>query len=903
MSEMFPYSFGKYRVEARIGRGGFGTVFRAVDVALDRVVALKILDPIYLRDTHWVGRFRQEARLMARLDHHHIVPIYEINEEQGRLYLAMKFIDGPDLTQLIKEQQKLDWDVVLKLTGQIAAALDYAHQQGIIHRDLKPDNILTSNGDALLTDFGLAQLVQSNKESITVSGGFTGTYNYMPPEIFNNEPSTPSSDVYALGCVVYEMVTGHMLLEDMSPAAIIGAHLKGISVDEELPEGTPPGTRAIIQTALAKDPRDRYAAAGEMARELQRVTEDRFTNYYAQLEQALAKERWPEALALAAEIRKLDAHYRDVEALEKRAQRGRWCAHWQVEAQQALARDDFDAARGALAQWRLVDKEDQRISQVERELGLAEQYVALQALMAEGQRSRAEKTAEAISEHDPAYRDTADLQETNGSNLSPSPRPEDVIFKPGEDVHAVVDDDEVQGPKPVPKGSIWSQIPAWARWAGGVVLLLGLAWGLRAVFFPDNNQIATPVPATAAPATAAIPSAGEAVQEQTVVVVSWFTQGVDAQALAALVGVFRQQYPHITFDNPEAGREPDVSFSFWEEQLAAGDVPDSWQAHAGEEVIQRYVPAKLLEPLNFLYKKYGWYDVLPEVLLDSISEGGNQISVPVNIHRSNVLWANPQVLAGHGLEMPANLDEWFAAMDIIQDEGLVVPLALGEQWTAAHLFETILLASLGPEGYVKLWDGGNDWSGADVAQAIANYEKVLSYTNSDATNLSWEDAAHKVVNGDAAFNVMGDWQEGFYRGMKMAPYEDYIWAPVPGTAGSFQFLADCFVLAVGAPNRDAAIAWLTVVGSRAGQDAFNPIKGSIPPRSDADVSLYGPYQQSAMKDWVNDILVGSFQHGSLANDNWRAEINDAVGAFLQTGDKAAFQKALVSACASSSACR
>ena len=366
MSDQFPYSFGKYRMEAEIGRGGFGTVFRGVDVDLERPVAIKIMDPIYMRDQRWVARFRREARVMARLEHPNIVPIYEIGEEDGRLYLAMKFIDGPDMTQLIREKGALPWDVVVEMVSQIASALDFAHQENVIHRDLKPGNILIDNGKALLTDFGLAQMVESNSQSVSMSGGVAGTYNYMPPEVFNNEPATPAADVYALGCVVYEMLTGKMLFDGVTTAAIIGAHLKGISLDEPLPEGTPPGTREVIQIALAKDPLDRYATAAELANELQRAATDRLTGPYAQLEQALAGQNWPAALALAAEIRAQDPNYRDVSGLEDRAKRGQWSAQWLNEAQQGLAVNDFDAVRGALSQWRRVDPNNPDIPRVEQ---------------------------------------------------------------------------------------------------------------------------------------------------------------------------------------------------------------------------------------------------------------------------------------------------------------------------------------------------------------------------------------------------------------------------------------------------------------------------------------------------------------------------------------------------------
>ena len=385
---------------------------------------------------------------------------------------------------------------------------------------------------------------------------------------------------------------------------------------------------------------------------------------------------------------------------------------------------------------------------------------------------------------------------------------------------------------------------------------------------------------------------------------SWWTGGGEAAGFEAMIEVFQEMNPDVNFVNAAvAGGAGTNARAVLATRLQAGDPPDSWQGHAGQELIGTYVAADQLEPLNFLYEENGWLDVMPETLIPLMSQDGNIYSVPVNIHRANVFFANPAVLAEYGVEMPTTLDEWFTAMDDLQAAGMAEPLAMGEQWTALHLFETVLLASLGPDGYEALWSGEDDWSSPEVTQALEDFAKILTYTNSDSSALSWQDAGQLVIDGDAAFNVMGDWQEGFYRELGAVPNEGYAWSAVPGTAGNFQFLSDSFVLPKGAPNRDAAIAWLEVAGSQAGQDAFNPIKGSIPARSDADVSLYGEYLQSAMADWASDRVVGSLTHGVVANDSWKAEIDTALGLFLGTGDVAGFQDALVAACASTGACQ
>lgn len=388
-------------------------------------------------------------------------------------------------------------------------------------------------------------------------------------------------------------------------------------------------------------------------------------------------------------------------------------------------------------------------------------------------------------------------------------------------------------------------------------------------------------------------------------VFSWWTGGGEAAGLDAMIKIFKAKYPDIEFINAAvAGGAGTNARAVLATRLQANDPPDSWQAHAGQEIIGTYVKANQIEPLNFLYEQNGWLSVMPDTLIPLISEGGNIYSVPVNIHRANVLWYNPGILQENGID-PASLtslDAWFAAMDQLKAKGILA-LSMGEQWTAMHLMETILLASLGTDKYNDLWTGKTDWGSAEVKKALEDFKKTLSYVNSDASTLSWQDASQLVVNGDAAFNVMGDWTEGYFKELGKAPRTGFGWMPVPGTQGNFQFLSDSFTLAANAPHRDAAIAWLTICGSKEGQDAFNPVKGSIPARKDGDRSLYDEYLQSAMDDWSRDKITGSLTHGVVANDGWKNEINNALGVFLTNLDVDAFQTALVAACKNSGPCK
>lgn len=381
----------------------------------------------------------------------------------------------------------------------------------------------------------------------------------------------------------------------------------------------------------------------------------------------------------------------------------------------------------------------------------------------------------------------------------------------------------------------------------------------------------------------------------TVEVFSWWTGGGEEAGLNALVEVFNAEYPNIEFVNAAvAGGAGTNARAVLATRLEANDPPDSFQGHAGAELMD-YITAGQLEDLSSLYEEQGWAAVMPETLLPLITVDGAIYSVPVNIHRANVMWANPSVLADNGISIPNSWDEFFVAAETLEAAG-IIPLALGEQWTQLHLFETVLLGELGTDAYNGLWDGSTDWGSSAVGSALATFDKVLSYTNADAASLAWQDASQLVINGDAAFNIMGDWAEGFFRvDNSLVEQVGYTWAPAPGTAGTFQFLSDSFTLPKGAPDRDSAIAWLKVAGSAAGQDAFNVKKGSIPARNDADKSIYPPYLQSAMDDWGSNLVAGSLTHGVTASNAWKAEIDTALGLFLIDGDVAAFQAALVTA--------
>jgi outer membrane protein assembly factor BamB/uncharacterized protein YeaC (DUF1315 family) len=314
---------GKYQILGELGKGGFATVYRARDPDLGRDVALKVLDPLLTRDPVWVARFRREARAVASLDHPRVVTVHEIGQAEGSLYIAMRLVEGGSLKQRIEAQGALPWDEVVRLASQIAEALDFAHGQGVLHRDLKPANVLLDPRlGAVLSDFGFASLVADNSLSISMSGGVVGTPAYIAPEVWEGDDPSTRTDIYALGCIVYELVSGQALFGGNSTPAVMRAHFQPRKLPETWPEGTPPGLSDVLLAALALEPAGRHAAAGKLSAALAGLRTDPLAEPYAQLQAAVEAGRWQEALALAGQVRAVDAGYRDVAALEEAARVG-----------------------------------------------------------------------------------------------------------------------------------------------------------------------------------------------------------------------------------------------------------------------------------------------------------------------------------------------------------------------------------------------------------------------------------------------------------------------------------------------------------------------------------------------------------------------------------------------------
>jgi len=370
---------------------------------------------------------------------------------------------------------------------------------------------------------------------------------------------------------------------------------------------------------------------------------------------------------------------------------------------------------------------------------------------------------------------------------------------------------------------------------------------------------------------------------------SWWTAGGEADGLNAIYAVYNKQYPNVQIVNATvSGGAGTNAKAVLSTRLTGGDPPDGFQLHAGLEV-EKYDPEKYLQPLDAFYKSEGLDKVFPKDLLSLLQYKGHYWGVPVNIHRANVMWYNKKLFADNKIEPPKTWDEFFKVAKVFKAKG-VIPLAIGtkEGWEAGHTFETVLISVLGADGYKGLWTGATPWTDPKVTEALETFKKLIPYVNSDYSALTWDQAAQYLVDGKAAMHIMGDWTNGWFSSKN---YTGYGWQVVPGPA-IYDALSDSFALPKGAKDQANAMNWLKVCASKAGQEAFNPLKGSIPARTDGNPALFNEYLQSAMKDWTSEPIVPSVVHGAAAVEKWATVYKDILNTFATKGDVAATQKAL-----------
>ena len=271
MEDLTGKQFGHYQIVAPLGEGGMAAVYKAYQPSMERYVAVKVLPRHMSASEEFVTRFKREAKLLAQLQHPHILPVFDYGEADGYPYIVMPFVQSGTLSELL-QKRRLPLSEIRRVTSQIGEALSYAHSRGMIHRDIKPSNVLIDErGNCLLTDFGLARMAEASIK-ITTSGAVMGTPAYMSPEQGAGSNIDHRSDIYSLGIILYEMVTGRVPYTAETPVAIVFKHIQDpLPSARKLNPDLPESVELVLLKALAKNPDDRYQNAGDFVHAIQKA--------------------------------------------------------------------------------------------------------------------------------------------------------------------------------------------------------------------------------------------------------------------------------------------------------------------------------------------------------------------------------------------------------------------------------------------------------------------------------------------------------------------------------------------------------------------------------------------------------------------------------------------------------
>lgn len=383
--------------------------------------------------------------------------------------------------------------------------------------------------------------------------------------------------------------------------------------------------------------------------------------------------------------------------------------------------------------------------------------------------------------------------------------------------------------------------------------------------------------------------------------ISWWTSGSEAEALNVIIDAFKAKNPGVTVVNaPVVGGGGANAQVVLAQRLLAGDPPDVWQTFPAA-ALQSYVSQGQVADVSSVIEQTGLDKALPQVILDGLTVDARQYGVPTSSHRGNMLFYNLSVLQKVGVAEPGNgytTKDWIADLKKAKQAGLV-PLCVGAQdsFTTAALFENILLSVIGPEGWDQIVADRFNWKGAQVHEALALFGQALDEVDPQAAGLSWDEATKKLGEGGCAFETMND--SAFGEMIKDGDVDGKTFGetPFPGTEATYVAVVDTFVQARSATNAKNASDFLAAIADPTVQLAFSKAKGSVPVRTDLDVSSLTPYQQSAYTALHNSRVLWSIVHGEAMSPAFQQGFYDAVEAYVRTRDPNAFSSALIDAVA------
>lgn len=396
-------------------------------------------------------------------------------------------------------------------------------------------------------------------------------------------------------------------------------------------------------------------------------------------------------------------------------------------------------------------------------------------------------------------------------------------------------------------------------------------------------------------------SGGGAAATKQLEIFSWWTSGSEDAALKSLISAYTAKYADVQVTNGAvAGGGGGNAQQILQTRIQGGNPPDTFQTHPNES-LKVYLDADALEDITSVYDATGLKDKMPADMLKAHENNGDgkYYGLSVGAHRGNVLWYSIPVLEKAGVTAPSGAytpEQFLTDLEKVKASG-ATPLCLGakDTFAVAQLFENTMLGIVGKDKWNQLTTNQLQWSDPDVAKAADTFTKVMAYADSDASAMTWDQAAKKLGEGQCAFNSMGDWEYGELVKAGKAEGTDFGYVAHPGSDGTFVLVVDTFAVAKGAKNLENAKNWMTVLADPKAQLEFNKLKGSTPIRNDVDVSSLPKYQQAAAEAYRSNGLVWSIAHGQATPPTFQQGFFDAVTQFVSNKDSAAFTQALVSA--------
>jgi glucose/mannose transport system substrate-binding protein len=395
-----------------------------------------------------------------------------------------------------------------------------------------------------------------------------------------------------------------------------------------------------------------------------------------------------------------------------------------------------------------------------------------------------------------------------------------------------------------------------------------------------TRHLAGAVAAVAALTLAACSAGGEAAGgSKSLEIFSYWTNGSEAKGLGAMIDDFKKQNPGVNVTNAAVSGDGGLNAqAALQARLAGGNPPDTWQTAPMFGVTQ-YSDANLLADLTPLYQKNDWSKVIPADIIDAVSADGKIYGAVTNVHRSNALWYNAKVIKDAGID-PTSLKSFndLVALKGKLDAKGISTLCIGNSdgYGSRVLFENVLFAYLGVQGYKDLFAGKTAWDDPKVVAAVQTYVDSIPAWSRDNQSLAWHDATQALGEGKCAFESMGDWAYGELQTMGFAYKKDFDYVEFPGSAGTFLANADLFVVSNKAKDPDNALKWVETANSAQAQVDFSRLKGSVPVRSDADVSSLPEYQQQTAKLLQTEKRSYSFQQGAMAPAAYVRAFSDAL---------------------------